>query len=280
MVHNALQSTPLTPLLQIVSAGIKMEDAAAARWWNDNREELKKLTKWEDFATRVRVRLIPERWKLEALRRFYAVEQGVRLFSDFLQELQSMRNALGTAGTFAIKDGIFKNHLLFRARETLTLRIMAIPNFAFDTIAVDSLVSLMSATADSMVAESGFSSLSSPSLVPPMPRLVIPSVSSLRSIPMTPSVPVSYTLPELSYAERQNLKAAGGCHHGRRMPSSPDWITHMARNCPGNPSTGIPPLQSNPSVTVAAVGMSSCVLEGSNTDDSDGGCGDQHRPGR
>ena len=36
--------------LQIVLAGLKMESPQAKHWWNENRDELKKLTMWDAFA--------------------------------------------------------------------------------------------------------------------------------------------------------------------------------------------------------------------------------------
>jgi hypothetical protein len=287
MVHSIVNPTStLSPGVQIVLAGIKMEDPTAAAWWNDNRDDLKKLTKWEDFATRVRARLVPTGWKIEALRTFYAVRQGVRAFTDFVLELQGARNALGTSGSYAIKDFVFKNHLLFHAQDVLSLRVMAIPTFNIETITVDGLISLMASTSDSMLAEKVIH-VSPP--VRAIPRymgthstasspLRMPAPSSHNSTPpsraSTPSMP--YTLPELTYAERQNLKALGGCYHCHMTPDHPNWKQHFACDCPGDPSQGIPPRWSNPTTFVAAVGMSSCVIgDGTDSDNSDEdyGCG-------
>lgn len=278
-VYNVMNaSSTLAVELQIVLAGIKMEDPAAAAWWGDNRTELKALSKWEDFASRVRKRLVPAGWKIDGLRAFYAIRQGCQGFGYFVQELQDARNALASSGTtFAIKDYVFKNHLLFFAQEILTLRVMAIPSFVLDTISVDELVSLMSSTSDSMLAENAASAPAAPSY---RPRPFITGTSSAPSLSSSTSLvtaqtasPMSYALPELTYAERQNLKAAGGCYHCRLTPASAGWIAHFARECPGDPAKGIPPRRSNPSTAgnfVAAVGMSSCVIgDGSDSDCSE-----------
>jgi hypothetical protein len=263
MVHGALNpSSSLTPGLQVVLAGIKMEDPTAAGWWNDNRDELKKLTKWEDFALRVRNRLIPAGWKIESLRSFYSIHQGTQSYGDFVRELQTARNMLGTSGAFALKDFVFKNHLLFHAQEVLTLRIMAIPSFNFETITVDGLISLMTSTSDSMLAEGIRPVTPTASAVPRRLNtpMFTPSMPSSRSATPSP-LQTPYTLPELTYAERQNLKAQGGCYHCHLTPASPGWTAHFARDCPGDSSRGIPSRRSNPMI-VAAVGMSSCVIGG------------------
>ena len=63
-----------------------------------------------------------------------------------------------------------------------------------------------------------------------------------------------YTLPELTCAEFQAQKAAGGCYHCCLTPTSMKWITHMAQNCSGNVENGIPPWKSTPThAGVAAV---------------------------
>lgn len=216
---------------------------------------------------------------MEALHRFYVVEQGARPFSEFLQELQSARNTLATTGQYAITDGVFKNHLL-RAQEILTLCMMAIPSFAFNTMKVDSLVSLMAATADSMVAEAA-GTFSVP--LPPSSSMCCPFPPSSSPSPFrssTPASPMPYALPEISYADRQNLKSAGGCYHCCKMPSSPGWRPHIARNCPGDAAAAVPPRQSNPQDVTVAVVMPSCVLEGSDTDNSEDDYGDWNTPNR
>jgi hypothetical protein len=91
----------------------------------------------------VRKRLVPAGWKIDGLHAFYAIRQGCQGFGYFVQELQDACNALASSGmTFAIKDYVFKNYLLFFAQEILTLHVMAIPTFVLDTISVDELISL------------------------------------------------------------------------------------------------------------------------------------------
>jgi len=47
--------------------------------------------------------------------------------------------------------------------------------------------------------------------------------------------------PFLSDSEREKLKLAGGCFRCRRTPSSPGWIPHGSRDCPGDKNKGISP---------------------------------------
>ena len=93
------------------------------------------------------------------------------------------------------------------------------------------LIGLMSSTWDSMVAE----------------NIVRPSLASNSAhAAFTPR-------PLLSDFEREKLKLAGGCFRCRRTPSSPDWVPHGSRNCPGDKSKGIPPAPPRNPTHVAAV---------------------------
>ena len=94
--------------LQIVLAGLKMESPQAKHWWNENRDELKKLTSWDAFAQRVQDRFVPANWRMDALAKFYTISQGTSPFSDFVTAIQNARNALASAGMgFSINESIF-----------------------------------------------------------------------------------------------------------------------------------------------------------------------------
>ena len=112
-----------------------------------------------------------------------------------------------------------KNHLLFNCNRLLSLRICAIPTLDYASLKVDNLVGLMSSTWNSMVAE---------------------NVGSARVTPQpTPQAPVfSRGLLE---AERKVIRNAHGCFNCQKTPSSPGWMQHNSRNCPGNKSRGIAP---------------------------------------
>ena len=83
---------------------------------------------------------------------------------------------------------------------------------------------------------------------------------------LTSSLPL-YALPDLTYAEHQMLKAAGGCYHCRRTPVSKGWLNHLTRDCPGDAKNGIPPHKSTPASIVATV--LDTAEEDDNDDDSD-----------
>jgi hypothetical protein len=208
--------------LQIVLAGLKMDAPAAKQWWNENRDELKLLPTWETFAQRVKDRFVPANWRMDALAKFYQISQGSSPFLDFVTTLQTARNALALSGTgFSVNDSILKNHLLFFCHPVLSLRVRSIPNFKYSDMKIDSLIGIMVSTWDSMVAE----------------NIVRPTLSSNFSHRDTTSAP----RPFLSDSEREKLKLAGGCFRCRRTPSSPGWIAHGSRDCPGDKSKGIPP---------------------------------------
>lgn len=222
-----------------------MEAPAAKNWWNENRDDLKALTTWEDFAKRVKERFIPANWKMDALAKFYSISQGSSSFPDYVSALQDARNTLSSGGTgFTINDSIFKNHLLFFSHPILNLRIRSIPSFNYANTRVDALIGLMSSSWDSMVAERIIRSPLSTS-----------SVNFARSSPLTstnfpkPTPPSKGFIP-LTDRERDALKQAGGCFRCRRTPSSPGWVRHGAHNCPGDEANGISPA---PPRTVGAV---------------------------
>lgn len=209
---------PLEPGLRILLAGLKLESPVAAQWWCENRETLKKLASWAEFATAVKDRFVPASWRLDSLASFYAVSQGTSSFSSFLARLQAARSALSGAGKgFTINDSIMKNHLLFNCNRLLCLRICAIPTLEYANLKIDGLIALMSSTWNSMVAE---------------------NVASSRSVPQ-PGHPAHSR--GLSEAERESIRNARGCFNCKKTPSSPGWTPHNSRNCPGDKSQGIPP---------------------------------------
>ena len=236
--YEALNPGKITPALQILFARIAMEEPTAAKWWEDNRTVLKALTTWLEFATKMKERFNPEGWKVAAVMSYYSIKQGKRNFRDFSKELQAARTHIGS-GTLAIKDFVFKCHLLFFANRILTLRVIAIPSLDFEKVSVDALLNMMTTTWDALVAEGN---ISQP-----------PDISRTSSNPVPTSSLRSYALPDLTYAERQTLKAAGGCYHCRKTPASKGWLNHLARDCPGDAKNGIPPRKSAPASNVAAV---------------------------
>ncbi|KAJ6458441.1 hypothetical protein C8R45DRAFT_1109959 [Mycena sanguinolenta] len=217
----------LTPTLRILYAGLAMEEDTASAWWSENRIELRTLTKWEDFTARVLTRFAPDGWKANMLRTYYLIQQQSRPYSVFATELQSARSAIGTTGPLGISDRIHTNHLLFHAHNTLQRRVLAIPGFNLETITVDALTSMMSATWDSLVAEG-------------VVRISIPNSLSTTSISPLPST-VTSRLPPLDDTERKRISDASGCWKCRKTPASPGWIPHIGRTCPGDISLGILP---------------------------------------
>ncbi|KAJ7207221.1 hypothetical protein GGX14DRAFT_567778 [Mycena pura] len=154
-----------------------------------------------------------------------------------------------------------KNHLLFFSHPILRLRVSGQQNLAFETMKLDTLISNMSSTWASLVAEGV---IRQPRAAPA--PLVIPSTTSLMSLP-TPasSASSSSSLPfvPLTHAEKEALRAAGGCYHCRKTPQSPGWVKHRSDTCPGDSALGIPP-RSAPSVVAAVgpAGFSSTYEEG------------------
>ena len=229
-VHAAVNASPLKASIQIVLAEIKMEAPTARGWWNENREDLKSLTTWDDFATRVKDQFVPANWKMDALAQFYTISLSSSLFVDYTSRLQEAHNVLSTGDTgFTISDSVFKNHLLFFAHSILSLRMRSIPSFDYPKTRVDGLIVLMSATWDSMVAEQVARA--------PLAATSFPPLSTTSAI----ASKAPKTFVPLTDHEHDALKQAGGCFCCRQTPSSPGWVQHGSQNCPGDEANGVAP---------------------------------------
>ncbi|KAJ7741662.1 hypothetical protein B0H16DRAFT_1464383 [Mycena metata] len=222
---------------------------------NENRENLKKLASFEEFAGKVKERFVPANWKLAVLGEFYAIGQGTTSFRQFAKTLELARNSLTSAGVaYTINDSILKNHLLFQSHPILCLCVIGQPGFEYANMKVDGLIANMSTAWESLVTERVVRESSEP-LVVSIPSSVapLPSTSSAPSLPTPPSSalarPFSYSLTS---AEKEALRAAGGCYHCKKTPQSPGWTKHRSDNCPGDTALGIPPR--SVSSVVAAVG--------------------------
>ena len=132
-VWSAMNSDKtMKPSLQIVLAGLKMDSPPAKNWWNENCDTLKLLPTWDAFAQQVKDRFVPANWCMDGLAKFYKISQGSSPFLDFVNNLQTARNALASSGVgFTVSDSILKNHLLFFCHPVLSLRVCSIPNFKF-----------------------------------------------------------------------------------------------------------------------------------------------------
>jgi hypothetical protein len=212
-----------------------MEAVAARSWWNENRDELKALATWDEFARKVRDRFVPVNWRMDALAQFYGISQGLSSFLDYATRLQEARNTLSSGRQgFTISDSMLKNQLLFFSHPILSLRMRAIPGLDYPKLRVDNLIALMSSTWDSMVAEHV---IRPPLIRPPVSTTSFPPPSTT---PFINSKSVKPFIP-LTERERDTLRQAGGCFRCRRTPSSPGWVQHGARNCPGDEASGITP---------------------------------------
>ncbi|KAJ7267859.1 hypothetical protein C8J57DRAFT_1325995 [Mycena rebaudengoi] len=244
----------------ITLAGLKLEEAEVATWWNENRSELKKLISWDEFAQRLKDRFVPTNWHMDALASFYAIHQGFSPFPDFAKSLQRARNSLASAGAgYTINDSILKNHLLFHSHPILRLCVCGQQDFPFATMKVDALIANMSSTWASLLAEGIIKTRPTPTpLAIPSP----PSPSTALPTPTTASSSPRHFSP-LTHAEKETLRAAQGCYHCRKTPQSPGWVKHRSDNCPGDAALGIPP-RSSPAVIAAVgpVGFSSAYEEG------------------
>ncbi|KAJ7784224.1 hypothetical protein B0H16DRAFT_1708957 [Mycena metata] len=239
--------------LLITLAGLRLEELSAVIWWNENCDTLKKLLTFKEFSDKLRERFVHANWKLVALGDFYAVCQGSMSFKKFAKMLELARNSLSSAGTaYTINDSILKNHLLFHAHPILRLCVIGQPGFNYTNLKVDGLVVTMAMAWDSLVAERVVRE-SSEQLYVSIPSSTL--TTSLMLSPATlPTPPPSATPRSFSHsltsAEKDALRAAGGCYHCKKTPASPGLTRHCSDNCPSDVALGIPPSSS----VVAAVG--------------------------
>ncbi|KAF7337157.1 hypothetical protein MVEN_02153700 [Mycena venus] len=260
----------MAPCMLITLVGLKMEESTVATWWNENREKLKKLEAWVEFAQEVKDRFVPSNWRMVALATFYSVQQGQLTFPAFVKALQNTCNALVGAGQgWVISDAILKNHLLFHSHPILRLRVMGQQTLLFTTMKVDTLIATMSSTWDSLLAEG---IIKAPRAAPAPTPLLIPSLPMALSTSLptpTSAVPLSSSsgLATLTHAKKEALHAANGCYHCRKTLQTPGWIKHHSNNCTGDPALGIPPR------SVTAVVASVVPTGFTSAYDSDGGYG-------
>ncbi|KAJ7824395.1 hypothetical protein B0H14DRAFT_3469406 [Mycena olivaceomarginata] len=212
----------ITACTLITLAGLKMEESTAATWWNENREKLKKLGSWEEFARKLRI--------------------SPSSFADFAKTLQIACNALAGAGqNWTISDTVLKNHLLFFSHPVLRLRVSRQQTLPFTTMKVNTLIATMSSTCDSMVAEGVIKMARVPSAPTP---LVIPNIPAVSSSLLTP--PSSASSSVRLYVQLAAVTIA------EKTPQSPGWVKHRSDSCPGDTVLGIPS-RASPAV-IAAVG--------------------------
>ncbi|KAK6969561.1 reverse transcriptase domain-containing protein [Favolaschia claudopus] len=199
-----------------------------------------------------------------ALAAFYSIQQGSSSFSEFSKALQEARSALASAGQgWVISDIVLKNHLLFSPIPSSAYALSDNRTLPFTTMKVDTLIATMSSTWDSLLAEGV---IKAPRATPAPAPLAIPSVRAVpssSSLPTPTSASAPSTFVPLTHAEKETLRAAGGCYHCRKTPASPGWVKHRSDNCPGDSALGIPP-RSSPGVVAAVgpAGFSSTYEEG------------------
>jgi hypothetical protein len=139
----------LSESMKIRIAGTQLQEPSMLAWWNLGREEMLKLGTYDGFTTKIKKRFIPKAQKLIALRDFYLCSQGASHFAEYAAALADARTA---AGEKEIDAKTYKYHLLFHSHPHL-LRIMALPDLNLDNTSFDDLVSLVSLTWDSFIAE-------------------------------------------------------------------------------------------------------------------------------
>ncbi|KAK0235082.1 hypothetical protein EDD85DRAFT_791981 [Armillaria nabsnona] len=199
----------IKPETQILVAGLKMEHAEASAWWNENRETLKKILLWDDFAVKVKDHFVLSNWRLDTLTAFYAVQHAAGVdFQMYVSDLQKARNALVSAGTgYTISDSIVKNHILFGAHPILSLRVCGTSSFSmlYGMMKLDTLINLMTTIWASLLAENVVWISTTHTTGQSRSAPTAHNSSTQSTAPPTSSSNSCYPLPDLSYAEREAL---------------------------------------------------------------------------
>ncbi len=239
---------------------------------------------WDDFAAKVKDHFVPSNWRLDALAAFYAVKHAAGVdFQTYVSDLQKARNALILAGTgYTISDSIVKNHILFGAHPILSLHVRGTSSFStlYGTMKLDALINLMTMTWASLLVENVVRISTTHTTAQSCSTPTAHNSSTQSTASPASSSNSRYPLPDLSYAEREALRASGGCFHCRKTPSSPNWKQHSSRNCPGDSAAGIAPRATRPllpnqvaGITAGDVEISETpgafVLDGPDSSDSD-----------
>ncbi|KAF7299491.1 Reverse transcriptase domain-containing protein [Mycena indigotica] len=222
----------------ITLAGLKLEQRAVSDWWEENRDELKKLSCFDDFTLKLREKFVRSTWRIEALSDFYDLRQGSLDAKQWVKAIERARGLLNAAGDeFKLADNIIVHHLLFYAHPILRRRILNTPTFKLSSQKIEGLSTLLEGTWDCLVGEG---------VIKPRHMAVasLPSGSSsavshsTNTLPTPPPLP---TIAPLTTAERNALRDAGGCYNCRRKPGDPGWVQHRQHDCLGDPAAGIPP---------------------------------------
>lgn len=231
------QGVVLAPTTLITLAGKQLQQRDVSEWWEDNRDELVKLSTWDAFAARFREEFVASTWRMDALVEVFAVVQGSSTFDDFVRRFNRANGLLTSAGTkWAFNDTMIKYHLLMHAHPLLRLHTTMSPGFDIHSLRPRKLISLMSSHWDCLVANGTVKLVLParvPAAVPPPPSHALPTALSA----VAPTTAVTPT----TQAERDALRARGGCYHCRLGPGDAGWTTHRKSDCPGNPTLGIPP---------------------------------------
>ena len=105
--YEALNPGKITLALQILFAGIAMEEPPAAKWWAENCTVLKALTTWLEFETKIKERFNPEGWKVTAVMSYYSIKQGKRDFREFSKELGPISAPVHSLSRISFSNAIF-----------------------------------------------------------------------------------------------------------------------------------------------------------------------------
>ncbi|KAJ7215552.1 hypothetical protein GGX14DRAFT_391987 [Mycena pura] len=155
------------------------------------RDKLKKSASWAEFAQEVKDRFVPSNWRMLALAAFYSIHQEPSSVLNFAKALQNARNALASAGqNWVVINALIKDHLLFFSH----------PN--------------------SPIYSNEKGVIKVPRVHPTPSPLVIPAIPAATSSTPPSSASSSAFVP-LTHAEKEGLRAAGGCYHCRKTPQSP-----------------------------------------------------------
>ena len=128
---------------KILLAGSALSEPSLAKWWRAERSKFHDPeTSWDDFIECLKTRALGRRWRTQALKTFYSIQQDQTDVDDYLAVMADACRVLNH-GDEVIDDDQFKSLLLFRASASLSQQILSERGFHLDEASSEDIRTLL-----------------------------------------------------------------------------------------------------------------------------------------